>query len=71
MRDRGRCYAMSDEIQLVRLGRRIASVYCSNTPYERPLSFLGKFVGFLALYCARKKMNMLMPSTPTTRPKRM
>jgi len=71
MRVGGRCCTTSDEIQLARLGRRIASVYCSSTPYERPPSFLGKFVGFLALYCAKKKMNTLMPSAPTTRPKRM
>ena len=71
MRDRGRCYATLDKIQLARLSRRIASVYYSNTPYERPPSFLGKFVGFLALYCARKKMNTLMPSALTTRSKRI
>jgi len=71
MRDRGRCYATLDEIQLVRLGRRIASVYYSNTSYKCLLSFLGKFVGFLALYCAKKKMNTLIPSALTTCPKRM
>jgi len=71
MRDRGRCYATLDEIQLARLSRRIASVYYSNTLYEHPLSFLRKFVGFLAFYYAKKKMNTLMPSTLTTRSKWM
>jgi len=71
MRDKGRCYTTLDEIQLVRLSRRIAFVYYSSTSYERPPSFLKKFIGFLAFYYARKKMNMLMPSALTTRFKRM
>ena len=46
------------------------SVHCSRTPYERPPSFPGKLVGFSGLHCAGKKMYTLMPSAPTTRPKR-